>query len=140
MKTTLKYLSESPATMGAVALSLATVGYVLAQRFKQSSHLKGIPSPPGPPRDFLIGNLRQFPKDHFFTKFCEWQEEYGESTQRKGFLSREVDIRSVGDVVSVELPGLRMVILNSYDVVQELLVKRPNTTSNRNIPYMIAHM
>ena len=41
-----------------------------------------------------------------------------------------------GDVVSVEIPGLSLVILNSYEAAQELLGKRPNTTSARKIGYM----
>ena len=78
MERTLQHLSEHPVTIGAVVLSLTSLGYVLAQRLKESSRSKGIPAPPGPPRDFLISNLRQFPKDHFYSKFCEWQKEYGE--------------------------------------------------------------
>jgi len=77
MEHTLLYLVEHPVAVGAVALSLTSVGYILAQRLKESSFSKGIPVPPGPPRDFLIGNLRQFPKDNFYGKFCEWQKEYG---------------------------------------------------------------
>ena len=85
MEGSLKYISTSPATIGAIALSLVSVGYVVAQRLNQSSGLKGGPLPPGPPRDFLIGNLRQFPKDHFYAKFCEWQKEYGKRKELLDF-------------------------------------------------------
>jgi len=77
MERTLHHLVEHPATTGVVVLSLTSLSYVLAQRLMESSRSKGILVPPGPPRDFLIGNLRQFPKDHFYGKFCEWQKEYG---------------------------------------------------------------
>ena len=33
----------------------------------------------------------------------------------------------------LELPGISMVVLNSYEVAQELLGKRTNTTSGRKI-------
>ncbi|KIM28319.1 hypothetical protein M408DRAFT_69838 [Serendipita vermifera MAFF 305830] len=79
---------------------------------------KELPPPPGPPRQFLIGNLLQFPKDHFYERFCEWQREYG-------------------DIVSVEVPGTPVVIINSYDIVQELLNKRPSTTAGRKVGYMV---
>ena len=45
-----------------------------------------------------------------------------------------------GDVVSVEIPGLSMVILNTHDAAQELLAKRPNTTSGRKVGYMALKM
>jgi len=78
MERALQHLVVHPVTIGVVALSVTTIGYALAQRLKKSSSSKGIPAPPGPPKDFLIGNLRQFPKDRFYNKFCEWQKEYGE--------------------------------------------------------------
>ena len=78
MEDTLRYLVERPVTSGALALSLTALTYVLAQKLKESSRSKGIPAPPGPPRDFLIGNLRQFPRDNFYGTFCEWQKDYGE--------------------------------------------------------------
>jgi len=77
MESTLHSLTEYPITVGAVVLSLTSLSYVLAQRLRESSRSKGISAPPGPPKEFLIGNLRQFPKDHFYNKFCEWQKEYG---------------------------------------------------------------
>jgi len=83
MEHALQYLAEYPVTIGVVVLSVTSVGYVLAQRLKESSRSKGIPTPPGPPRDFLIGNMRQFPKDRFYSKFCEWQKEYGERRSRQ---------------------------------------------------------
>ena len=78
MESAFQSLAEHPITVGAVVLSLTSLSYVLAQWLKGSSRSKGIFAPPGPPKDFLIGNLRQFPKDHFYSKFCEWQKEYGE--------------------------------------------------------------
>ena len=80
MERTLQYLVEYLVTIGVVSLSALSVSYALAQRLKKSSRSKGMPAPPGPPRNFLIGNLRQFPKDNFYGKFCEWQKEYGECT------------------------------------------------------------
>jgi hypothetical protein len=42
-----------------------------------------------------------------------------------------------GDIVYVELPGVPMVVLNSYEVTQELLGKRTKSTGGRKIGYMI---
>ncbi|KIM28322.1 hypothetical protein M408DRAFT_139912 [Serendipita vermifera MAFF 305830] len=112
--------AESPLKLAGVTLSVATIGYLLVQGLKKltdKSSASKLPAPPGPPRHFLLGNMSQFPKDHFYQRFCEWQKEYG-------------------DIVSIELPGTPMIVLNSYEVVQELLNKRPNTTAGRKIGYM----
>jgi hypothetical protein len=45
-----------------------------------------------------------------------------------------------GDIVSVEIPGLSVLILNSYEAVQEFLSKRPSTTSGRKIGYMVLEL
>jgi hypothetical protein len=142
MEDTLKHISTSPATIRAIALSLAAVGYTVAQKLNQSSRSKGVLLPPGPPRDFLIGNLRQFPKDHFYAKFCEWQKEYGEWTELRILLTErgKTDSASIGDVVSVEIPGVPVIILNSYDTVQDILTKRPSTTGGRKIGYMVVEL
>jgi len=33
--------------------------------------------PPGPKRYPIIGNLLNFPRDHFYDAFTRWQTEYG---------------------------------------------------------------
>ncbi|CAG8690475.1 9827_t:CDS:2, partial [Acaulospora colombiana] len=65
--------------------------------------------PPGPPKDPLIGNLRQFPKDNWWPIFNEWQKEYG-------------------DIVFLDVPMLPFVIINSLDTAHELLSKRERIT------------
>jgi hypothetical protein len=45
-----------------------------------------------------------------------------------------------GDIVSVEIPGVPVLVLNSYDAVQNLLTKRPSTTSGRKIGYMVLEL
>ncbi|KIM28308.1 hypothetical protein M408DRAFT_23712 [Serendipita vermifera MAFF 305830] len=115
-------LPESPLKLVGATVSVTTVGYVLIRGLRKlSNKANQLPPPPGPPRHFLLGNLLQFPKDHFYKRFCEWQAEYG-------------------DIVSVELPGTSMVILNSYEIAQELLNKRPNSTARRNNGYMMLNV
>ncbi|KIM28300.1 hypothetical protein M408DRAFT_329411 [Serendipita vermifera MAFF 305830] len=119
MEHTLDQIADSPLKLAGVTVSIAIIGYaVLHGLGKLSNRSNNLPPPPGPPRHFLVGNLFQFPKNHFYKRFCEWQKEYG-------------------DIVSVELPGTPMIILNTYELVHELLNKRPNTTAGRKIGYMI---
>ena len=67
------------AAQGAVGSILALLISATVHVFwiKRSGNSKIVSLPPGPPRTFLLGNLLQFPKDHFYDKFCEWQKEYG---------------------------------------------------------------
>jgi hypothetical protein len=37
----------------------------------------GAKLPPGPKRDFIIGNLRNFPKNRWYETFTRWKEEFG---------------------------------------------------------------
>jgi hypothetical protein len=39
----------------------------------------GAKLPPGPKRDFLIGNFRNFPRKRWYETFSQWKEEYGAS-------------------------------------------------------------
>jgi hypothetical protein len=48
----------------------------------------------------------------------------------------DADNPSTGDIVSVEMPGVRVIIINSYETVQDILAKRPGTTGGRKIGYM----
>jgi hypothetical protein len=52
----------------------------------------------------------------------------------------ETDDPSIGDIVSVEMPGAHVVIINSYETVQDILAKRPGTTSGRQIGYMVLEL
>ncbi|PVF92944.1 cytochrome P450 [Serendipita vermifera] len=77
--------------------------------------------PPGPARLPLIGALRSFPKHHFFRRFCEWATIYG-------------------DIVYAPLPGMDVVVLNSYDAAHELLSKRSASTGERRRTYFLVHL
>jgi hypothetical protein len=74
MENIIAYLIESRLVIGVTTLSLAAIGFALVQGPKKS---QGAPLPPGPPPRFLIGNLLQFPRDHYNDKFCEWHKLYG---------------------------------------------------------------
>jgi hypothetical protein len=37
----------------------------------------GAKLPPGPERELLIGNLRNFPKNRWYDAFTHWKEEFG---------------------------------------------------------------
>ena len=78
MENIIAHLIESRLVIGLTTLSLAAIGYLLVQAPKNPELA---PLPPGPPRQILIGNLLQFPRHHFYDKFCEWHKLYGELRQ-----------------------------------------------------------
>jgi hypothetical protein len=46
----------------------------------------------------------------------------------------------LGDIVYAPVPGMDVVILNSYDMAYELLSKRPNSTGGRRTGYMVLEL
>ncbi|CAE6455364.1 unnamed protein product, partial [Rhizoctonia solani] len=87
-------------------------------------HLKRVgrrgPLPPSPKSDPLIGNLRVMSKVLDEPKaYRDWGLELGNQK---------------GDIVSITLPGKVIIILNSQDAIDELLVKRSSIYSDR--PYI----
>jgi hypothetical protein len=70
-------LLDTPAK-ACVAVLIISIGYLARKAlggylFKKAAG----PYPPGPPRDFLIGTLRSFPKDKLLERFREWALLYG---------------------------------------------------------------
>ncbi|KAG8753458.1 hypothetical protein FRC14_006019 [Serendipita sp. 396] len=128
MDTLLQEAIDRPFQTGLVTISLGIVGYISLRALYRNRTVdaealskRKYPLPPGPPRDFLIGSVRHFPRSHIWEKFCEWQKQYG-------------------DIIHISLPGTSLVVLGSYESSQELLSKRPNATAGRAVTYMITNM
>ncbi|KAF9261873.1 cytochrome P450 [Marasmius fiardii PR-910] len=68
--------------------------------------------PPGPPSDPLIGHLRIIPQEKQADVFHEWAKTYG-------------------DVMYLEVPGRKMVVLDSVEVARTLLEERSSKYSCR---------
>src|ERR1700761_8464684 len=68
--------------------------------------------PPGPKREPIIQNMRNFPKKDWYKTFTNWQKEYG-------------------DVVYANVLGTPFLIVNSLEIAKELLEKRGNIYSGR---------
>jgi hypothetical protein len=125
---------------GSAVLATIILGYTVIKGVKYAIASKRYDAvyPPGPTRLPFIKTLRSFPKDHFFRRFCEWATVYGASIQceidflyKPGFL---------GDIVYAPLPGMDVVVLNSYEIAQELLSKRFSSTGERRRTYFLVNM
>ncbi|PVF93586.1 cytochrome P450 [Serendipita vermifera] len=112
-------IAESPTTACTASLASAILGYFAVKGLRSlfSKRIGPHSYPPGPPRNFLIGAMRSFPKGNFFECFNEWATIYGE-------------------IVYAPIPGMNIFILNSYESAQELLGKRPGSTAGRRFGYL----
>ncbi|CAE6430735.1 unnamed protein product [Rhizoctonia solani] len=96
-----------------VFLICAGLGLILLKCFAGPRKLL---LPPGPPRHFLLGNLRDFPKER------EWL----------GYAKIAQDYKS--DVISLSAFGKTIVVLNSHRAVTDLLDKRAKYADRPQIP------
>ncbi|PVF93570.1 cytochrome P450 [Serendipita vermifera] len=114
---------ESPAKACGVSLTVITLSYFairgLPSNLFKKSHSRSYP--PGPPREFLIGAMRSFPKDRFLDTFCDWARTYG-------------------GIVYAPLPGMDIVILNSHEIAEDLLTKRSSSTGARRPGYLLSDL
>ncbi|PVF97375.1 cytochrome P450 [Serendipita vermifera] len=114
---------ESPIKAGAASFIAVSLGYFTIKGIRNIIFKKsGAHSyPPGPPREFLLGAMRSFPKGFPLERFNEWAVAYG-------------------DIVYAPVPGMEIVILNSHEIAQELLSKRPGSTAGRRFGYLVSNL
>ncbi|KAI8247569.1 Cytochrome P450 monooxygenase patH [Colletotrichum sp. SAR 10_77] len=73
--------------------------------------------PPGPPAILGLGNILQVPPEKSFLKFTEWKQTYG-------------------DMVGLKMGGQNLVVLQTAELVRELIEKRGAIYSDRPTPYI----
>ncbi|OCH95985.1 cytochrome P450 [Obba rivulosa] len=99
-----------PTTLTIVDIGLILVGVFLLQR--AFGRKRSGPLPPGPKGLPIIGNVLDMPTGHEWETFATWGERWG-------------------DIVSVNLLGQTMVILNSPKLALEMLDKKSAIYSDR---------
>lgn len=76
------------------------------------------PFPPGPKALPILGNIRDVPLEREWLTYTEWAKQYG-------------------PIVSVNVLGLRVVVVNSGELCRELFESRASLYSNRpNAPML----
>ncbi|KDQ21084.1 hypothetical protein BOTBODRAFT_62111 [Botryobasidium botryosum FD-172 SS1] len=83
---------------------------------RSSSNPKRLPLPPGPPREFVLGNARHVPSSTPWKTYTKWKKTYG-------------------DIVYTRIVNQHNIILNSYGAAKELMERTPY--SGRYSPVMI---
>ncbi|KAI0315767.1 cytochrome P450 [Amylostereum chailletii] len=97
------------ATAVLLAISIGFVAWGVSVSTRRTS---AFPFPPGPPGKFLIGNVLDFDVFRPWIAFTEWKAKYG-------------------DIVGVQVPGTKIIALNSQKVINDLFEKRGNIYSDR---------
>lgn len=123
-------VSATSVVRAGVPITLAVgVVFLLLARWKRGTRgtrgTRG--NPPGPKRG-LLGYTLNFPRDHFYDTFSEWNRQFGPSSL---LLSLHHPILAPGDVVYANFLGRSLLIISSRDKAEELLNKRGMIYSNR---------
>ncbi|TFY83648.1 hypothetical protein EWM64_g367 [Hericium alpestre] len=100
-------------SLSALDISLALVGLYVVRKLVTPK--PAAPLPPGPSGKPLIGNLLDMPKEYDYKTFAQWGEQYG-------------------GIVSLNILGQSIIILNTTQAVSDMLDKKSSIYSDR--PYL----
>ncbi|CAE6431274.1 unnamed protein product [Rhizoctonia solani] len=103
-----------------VVVTLALGPWALYIVIRRSQRLK-LPLPPGPKPDPLIGHLRVLPASDEHRAYARWGKELN------------------SEIISINIPGQTIVVLNSTKAANELLDKRSAIYSDRPTVPMISY-
>lgn len=95
-----------------------------------------LPCPPGPKRLPLIGNLRDMPTSFEWKTYHQWSKQFGGSLQLirfwvHGTCSQENGHWSGSDIISLNIAGRSIIVLDTAEAATELLEKRSSIYSSR---------
>ena len=104
------------------------LGFTLfvARRLQRSSQ----PRPPGPKPWPLIGNVLDIPLIRPWITYRNWSKVY--STYLGSIQTfTQSEILAASDIVSITVPGMQIVVLNSFKAATDLLEKKSQIYSDR---------
>jgi cytochrome P450 len=100
-----------PSTLILLDFVSAAIGLYLVKKYFERP-APPAPYPPGPKGLPLLGNALEFPSSREWETFAKWGQQYG-------------------DMMSVDVMGQRMVVLNSAQIASEMLEGKGAIYSNR---------
>lgn len=114
--------------LSSLFLALSAVAIVI--NFKRKYIAKGLPLPPGPPADPIIGHIRSMPRLYPWKTFSEWGSRWGECFVLRPRTGATWLFYS-GGLIYIHVFGTPMIIINDLAVARELLDKRSSIYSDR---------
>lgn len=107
-----QYLSKAFVVL--LPIAILALAYLWLRRLQDlRTRSKGCPLPPGPPGEPILGHLRVVPSHSPEYTYIEWSKKYK------------------SDILSVNILGQNVIILNSVQAAQDLLSKRGANYSDR---------
>jgi hypothetical protein len=117
-----------------VLFALGVFGLFIWQYLRPRRHKL----PPGPRGLPLIGSAFSIPPQYSWNYYTKLKAKYGLFSQYVCFAS--LTFSSVGDLVYISAMGKPIVLLNSYKVAYDLLVRRASIYSDRTRIVMVGEM
>ena len=109
----------------------AKLVYDLSKPYARSDSLS---YPPGPKPKFLIGNALDFPKDNARRVFAEWGKKYNSAFCLRWLLvTSNHSLPLAGDIVHASAFGNHVVVINSFEMAEELFERRAQLYSDRPV-------
>ncbi len=98
--------------MNSLLFLAAMFAFVALLKYRRR-RTSALPLPPGPKRLPIIGNLLDRPCHHAWLTYSKWAKQY------------------CSDIVSMEICGQTVIIVNSIEIARELLERRSTVYSDR---------
>jgi hypothetical protein len=91
-----------------------------------------LPLPPGPPKLPLVGNLFDMPRKFEWETYMQWSREYSAfvNAMANNSFGRN-KIYADSDIIHLNVAGASIIVLNSVEAANDLLVKRSSIYSDR---------
>lgn len=116
------------------AVICALISFLLLLRWNKWRQRFIVPLPPGPRQLPIVGNLFQIAMSgsSLWQTASEWGKTYGSLCTRSFYLFHLTrSYHFAGDMIYLEVAGFPIIILNSQDIVMDLLSKRSSLYSSR---------
>lgn len=115
-----------------VVLGVLVLSYLLRRRQAcLRTNPRRLPLPPGPKPLPIIGNLLDIPRDSEAARYNRLAREHGTSSRTCFFLFKLI-YTNAGDLVFLSVFGKTILVVNTYQVANDLFEKRSFNYSDRN--------
>ncbi|KAK0211153.1 cytochrome P450 [Desarmillaria ectypa] len=113
-----------------VVLGVFFLSYLIRRRqARLRANPHRLPLPPGPKPLPIVGNLQDIPRDSEAARYNKLAREHGESPATLVFFRSDTN---AGDLVFLSVFGKTILVVNTYQVANDLFEKRSSNYSDRN--------